>query len=131
MSTRHAWPVEHGGRAATATQAGIFHQELARFETPDLYPFMVGISLVGPTLLTHGNPGQQARWLPAIRAGEEVWCQLFSEPNAGSDLAGLEARANGGSCSPAPTPRCPSTRGSLPSRSTCEPQASRCARSDR
>jgi alkylation response protein AidB-like acyl-CoA dehydrogenase len=87
------WPVEHGGRAATATQAGIFHQELARFETPDLYPFMVGISLVGPTLLTHGNPGQQARWLPAIRAGEEIWCQLFSEPNAGSDLAGLEARA--------------------------------------
>ena len=87
------WPVEHGGRAATATQAGIFHQELARFETPDLYPFMVGISLVGPTLLTHGNPGQQARWLPAIRTGAEIWCQLFSEPNAGSDLAGLEARA--------------------------------------
>ena len=87
------WPVEHGGRAATATQAGIFHQELARYETPDLYPFMVGISLVGPTLLTHGTTAQQARWLPAIRTGEEIWCQLFSEPNAGSDLAGLEARA--------------------------------------
>jgi len=87
------WPVEHGGRAATATQAGIFHQELARYETPDLYPFMVGISLVGPTLLTHGTAAQQARWLPAIRTGEEIWCQLFSEPNAGSDLAGLEARA--------------------------------------
>ena len=87
------WPVEHGGRAATATQAGIFHQELARYETPDLYPFMVGISLVAPTLLTHGTAAQQARWLPAIRTGEEIWCQLFSEPNAGSDLAGLEARA--------------------------------------
>ena len=87
------WPVEHGGRAATATQAGIFHQELARYETPDLYPFLVGISLVGPTLLTHGTAAQQERWLPAIRAGEEIWCQLFSEPNAGSDLAGLEARA--------------------------------------
>ena len=87
------WPVEHGGRAATETQAGIFHQELARFETPDLYPFLVGISLVGPTLLTHGTAGQQARWLPKIRTGEEIWCQLFSEPNAGSDLAGLEARA--------------------------------------
>jgi len=87
------WPVEHGGRAATATQAAIFHQELARFETPDLYPFLVGISLVGPTVLTHGTAGQQARWLPRIRTGEEIWCQLFSEPNAGSDLAGLEARA--------------------------------------
>jgi alkylation response protein AidB-like acyl-CoA dehydrogenase len=87
------WPAEHGGRAATATQAAIFHQELARFETPDLYPFLVGISLVGPTLLAHGSPGQQARWLPTIRTGEEIWCQLFSEPNAGSDLAALEARA--------------------------------------
>jgi alkylation response protein AidB-like acyl-CoA dehydrogenase len=87
------WPVEHGGRGASATQAGIFHQELGRFDTPDLYPFLVGISLVGPTLLTHGSAEQQARWLPQIRTGAEVWCQLFSEPNAGSDLAGLEARA--------------------------------------
>jgi alkylation response protein AidB-like acyl-CoA dehydrogenase len=87
------WPVEHGGRGATPREVGIFHQELARFETPDLYPFLVGVSLVGPTLLTHGTPAQQQRWLPRIRTGEQIWCQLFSEPNAGSDLAGLEARA--------------------------------------
>jgi alkylation response protein AidB-like acyl-CoA dehydrogenase len=87
------WPVEHGGMGATPEQAEIVAQELSRFEVPDLYPFMVGIGLVGPTLMTHGTPEQQARWLPRIRSGEEIWCQLFSEPDAGSDLAGLTSRA--------------------------------------
>jgi alkylation response protein AidB-like acyl-CoA dehydrogenase len=87
------WPVEHGGMGATPEQAEIVAQELSGFDVPDLYPFMVGIGLVGPTLMTHGTPEQQARWLPKIRSGEEIWCQLFSEPDAGSDLAGLTSRA--------------------------------------
>ena len=87
------WPVEHGGMAVTPDQAAIVAQELNHFETPDLYPFMVGISLVAPTIFTHGTPEQQSRWVPMIRSGEEIWCQLFSEPDAGSDLAGLTCRA--------------------------------------
>jgi alkylation response protein AidB-like acyl-CoA dehydrogenase len=87
------WPLEYGGMGATPEQAAIVNEELAAFERPDLYPFMVGISLVGPTVLTHGNDVQKDRWLPAIRSGEEIWCQLFSEPDAGSDLAGLLCRA--------------------------------------
>ncbi|MDQ1375617.1 MAG: hypothetical protein QOJ09_2955, partial [Actinomycetota bacterium] len=87
------WPVAYGGMGATPEDAAIVNEELAAFERPDLYPFMVGISLVGPTLLTHATDAQKDRWLPAIRSGEEIWCQLFSEPDAGSDLAGLRCRA--------------------------------------
>jgi acyl-CoA dehydrogenase len=87
------WPAEYGGIGATAEQAATIGRELARYQRPDLYPFGVGLSLVGPTLLTHGTPDQLARWLPAIRSGEEIWCQLFSEPDAGSDLAALTTRA--------------------------------------
>jgi alkylation response protein AidB-like acyl-CoA dehydrogenase len=88
-----SWPVEHGGMGASPDQAAIVGQELSRFATPDLYPFMVGVGLVGPTLMTHAPPDQQKRWLANIRSGKEIWCQLFSEPDAGSDLAGLKARA--------------------------------------
>ena len=100
-----AWPEEAGGLGATAREAAILAEELAGFEAPDLYPFMVGLSLVGPTVLEHGTSEQQARWLPAIRTGAEVWCQLFSEPGAGSDLAALSCRAepagSGGTREPA------------------------------
>jgi alkylation response protein AidB-like acyl-CoA dehydrogenase len=87
------WPEEYGGIAASAEQVGIIRAELAGFDVPDLYPYLVGVDLVAPTLLTHGTPEQRARWLPAIATGEEIWCQLFSEPGAGSDLAGLATRA--------------------------------------
>jgi alkylation response protein AidB-like acyl-CoA dehydrogenase len=87
------WPAAWGGRDASPEQAAVVAQELSRFEVPDLYPFMVGLALVGPTLLAHGTPEQHARWLPAIASGTEIWCQLFSEPDAGSDLAALATRA--------------------------------------
>jgi alkylation response protein AidB-like acyl-CoA dehydrogenase len=87
------WPEEVGGLGATGREAAIVIEELAAFDAPDLYPFMVGLSLVGPTVLEHGTVEQRARWLPPIRSGAEVWCQLFSEPGAGSDLAALACRA--------------------------------------
>ena len=88
-----SWPVEHGGRGASPDEAVVIAEELARFELPDLYPFMVGIDLVGPALMEYGTDDQKARWLPKIKTGEEIWCQLFSEPDAGSDLANLACRA--------------------------------------
>ncbi len=88
-----SWPREYGGLGASAEEVGIVRGELAAFAVPDLYPYLVGLELVGPTLIAHGTPEQCARWLPAIAAGTEIWCQLFSEPGAGSDLAGLSTRA--------------------------------------
>jgi acyl-CoA dehydrogenase len=88
-----SWPKEYGGLDATPEQVGIVRGELGGFAVPDLYPYLVGLELVGPTLLAHGSPGQYARWLPPIADGSEIWCQLFSEPGAGSDLAGLATRA--------------------------------------
>jgi alkylation response protein AidB-like acyl-CoA dehydrogenase len=86
------WPVEHGGRGASAAQISIYNQELARIGAPDL-PGRVGLTLVGPTLVAHGTDEQRARWLPRILGADDVWCQLFSEPDAGSDLTGLSTRA--------------------------------------
>ena len=87
------WPTEYGGLGATPAQAAIVAQELSRFEVPDLYPYIIGLAIAGPTLVAHATPEQCARWLPAIRTGDEIWCQLFSEPDAGSDLASLATRA--------------------------------------
>jgi alkylation response protein AidB-like acyl-CoA dehydrogenase len=87
------WPREYGGLAATADEVAIIRRELAAFAVPDLYAYLVGVELVGPTLLAHGSPEQCERWLPPIASGAEIWCQLFSEPGAGSDLAGLSTRA--------------------------------------
>jgi alkylation response protein AidB-like acyl-CoA dehydrogenase len=86
------WPVDAGGRGASVTEVAAYNEELAQAGAP---PFIgrVGITLVGPTLLVHGTDQQRARWLPRILSGEDVWCQLFSEPGAGSDLASLTTRA--------------------------------------
>jgi len=86
------WPVEFGGRAASALEVAIFNTEYARSGAAQLIN-RVGINLAGPTLLAHGTPEQCRRWLPAIASAGELWCQLFSEPGAGSDLAGLSTRA--------------------------------------
>src|SRR3954462_12189605 len=85
-------PVEYGGRGASPVQVAIFNMESARSRA--LQPVnRVGINLAGPTLLAHGTEEQKARWLPAILDASEIWCQLFSEPDAGSDLAALKTRA--------------------------------------
>jgi alkylation response protein AidB-like acyl-CoA dehydrogenase len=86
------WPVEHGGRGASAAQVAIYNEELARANAPGVLG-RAGITLVGPTLMAHGTDEQRARWIPRILAGDDVWCQLFSEPDAGSDLASLTTRA--------------------------------------
>jgi alkylation response protein AidB-like acyl-CoA dehydrogenase len=86
------WPAEYGGRGASPVEVAIFNAEYARSGAPQLVN-RVGINLAGPTLLAHGTPEQCGRWLPAIVRADEIWCQLFSEPGAGSDLAGLVTRA--------------------------------------
>ncbi len=86
------WPEEYGGRGASPVEVAIFNMEYARSRA--LQPInRVGINLAGPTLLAHGTAAQKQRWLPAILTADELWCQLFSEPDAGSDLAGLQTKA--------------------------------------
>ncbi|HEX5146948.1 MAG TPA: acyl-CoA dehydrogenase family protein [Conexibacter sp.] len=86
------WPVEHGGRGATLTQSAIFYEELAAAGAP-LPANVLGLLLAGPTIMTWGTPEQQERHLVPIITAEEIWCQGFSEPDAGSDLAALKTRA--------------------------------------
>src|SRR5438093_9588582 len=86
------WPREFGGRGASIVEMVILYQEMARAESPQ-FVNRGGISMLGPTLMKHGTPAQQARFLPKILTAEELWCQGFSEPGAGSDLANPQARA--------------------------------------
>ena len=86
------WPLEYGGRGATPIQSVIWGQEEAQFRTPAPI-FGIGHGMCGPTVMTHGTDEQKAQWLPKLLSGEEIWCQLFSEPSAGSDLAGLRTTA--------------------------------------
>lgn len=86
------WPVEQGGRAATLTQQVLFHEEYARADAPGRLGHM-GEQLLAPTLLHFGTEAQRQRFLPGIAAGKELWCQGYSEPGAGSDLAAVATRA--------------------------------------
>ena len=87
-----SWPKEYGGRGATLMEKAIFTEEVARAGAPPL-PGILGLELVGPTLIAFGAEAQKQRYLAKILSGEEIWCQGFSEPNAGSDLAALRTAA--------------------------------------
>ena len=87
------WPVEYGGRGASPTEQLIFYEETTRARAPYVGVNFVGTLHAGPTLIEEGTDAQKAEHLPKILRGEEVWCQGFSEPGAGSDLASLRTRA--------------------------------------
>jgi alkylation response protein AidB-like acyl-CoA dehydrogenase len=87
------WPREYGGRAARAIESVIWNQEESRFRVPPTHIFGIGLGMLGPTLMAHGSEEQKQRFLRKMARGEEIWCQLFSEPAAGSDLAGLRTSA--------------------------------------
>ncbi|WP_405981155.1 acyl-CoA dehydrogenase family protein [Streptomyces sp. NBC_00158] len=86
------WPVEYGGRGASTAQQIAFHEEYALADAPARVNH-IGEQLLGPTLIAHGTDEQKRRFLPPVRAVEELWCQGYSEPDAGSDLAGVRTRA--------------------------------------
>ncbi|MFF2398867.1 acyl-CoA dehydrogenase [Streptomyces goshikiensis] len=87
------WPLDAGGRGATPTQHLIFLEETERAGAPYVGANFVGLLHAGPTIAAEGTATQRARWLPPVLRGDEVWCQGFSEPDAGSDLAALRTRA--------------------------------------
>ncbi|HLY06516.1 MAG TPA: acyl-CoA dehydrogenase family protein [Rhizomicrobium sp.] len=90
---RITWPKELGGLGGTAIQQVIYNQEEAKFDVPSTYAFSIGLGMCIPTLMAYGSKEMVARYVaPALR-GDEIWCQLFSEPAAGSDVAGLRMRA--------------------------------------
>jgi acyl-CoA dehydrogenase len=87
-----AWPTEYGGRGLSLTQQVIFYEEYARAQGPGRVG-IVGEGLLGPTIIHFGTEAQKRRFLPPIAKGDELWCQGYSEPNAGSDLANVQTRA--------------------------------------
>ena len=86
------WPKAYGGQGATLIQQAIYAQEMTRAKAPQPANGL-GIGIVGPTLMHHGTEEQKKRFIPKILSGEEIWCQGFSEPNSGSDLASLQTKA--------------------------------------
>jgi alkylation response protein AidB-like acyl-CoA dehydrogenase len=86
------WPAEAGGQGLDARYEIVFQQEAADYALPTSL-FNIGTGMCGPTIIAHGTSEQRDRWLAPILRGEQVWCQLFSEPDAGSDLAAVRSRA--------------------------------------
>ncbi|CAN5407235.1 acyl-CoA dehydrogenase [soil metagenome] len=87
-----SWPQQYGGQGLTNRHQVIFNQEVASYSLP-LGMFIIGHGMCAPTVLAYGTEAQKDRHLPPLLSGDEIWCQLFSEPNAGSDLAGVQCRA--------------------------------------
>jgi hypothetical protein len=87
------WPVEGGGRGSSPVEQLIFKEELEQAHAPYVGVNFVGLLHAGPTVIAEGTPEQRQRYLPPILKGDEVWCQGFSEPDAGSDLASMRTRA--------------------------------------
>jgi alkylation response protein AidB-like acyl-CoA dehydrogenase len=88
-----SWPKEYGGRSASLMEQAIFWEEMARVEAPPMANSL-GLGLIGPTIIAYGTEEQRERYIPRILSAEEIWCQGFSEPNAGSDLAALQTEAH-------------------------------------
>ena len=86
------WPKEYGGRGSTPIERVIWGQEASKYKVPGGF-FEIGQGMAGPVLMMYATEDQKKRYLPPMAKGEEVWCQLFSEPGAGSDLAGLKTKA--------------------------------------
>jgi alkylation response protein AidB-like acyl-CoA dehydrogenase len=86
------WPVEYGGAGRSPVYQAIFLEEMARAEAP-AHIGVIGLGMAGPTIMAHGSDEQKARYLEKILSAEEIWCQGFSEPGAGSDLAGVRTSA--------------------------------------
>ena len=87
-----SWPKEYGGQSLTMNHQRVFNEEANGYEMP-VVPFMVGLGMCAPTLLQYGTEAQREEHIPKMLRGDEVWCQLFSEPGAGSDVAGLTTKA--------------------------------------
>ncbi len=88
-----AWPKEYGGLAANIAEQMVFNEEFGYHGAPDTGTRGFGVGMIGPTLIVHGSDEQKTRYLPKITSGEHIWCQGYSEPGAGSDLASLQTRA--------------------------------------
>ncbi len=88
-----AWPKEYGGAGMTVMQQFIFNEEMATNKAPRPMHLIIGLGMAGPTLIVHGTEEQKKRFLPQMLSGDDIWCQGYSEPEAGSDLASLKTRA--------------------------------------
>jgi len=87
-----SWPTDYGGAGATLVEQAIFYEEVARAGAPQMAN-VLGLAMGGPTVIAHGDEAQKQRYLPPILSADEIWCQGFSEPDSGSDLASLKTRA--------------------------------------
>jgi alkylation response protein AidB-like acyl-CoA dehydrogenase len=88
-----AWPKEYGGAGMTVIQQFIFNEEMSMLKAPRPLHLIIGLGMAGPTLIVHGTEEQKKRFLPQMLSGDDIWCQGYSEPEAGSDLASLRTRA--------------------------------------